>query len=241
MNLGNWEEILTRILWVGALGAALGACAGGASLDSRSTAVTVASDLPAPDETELGMEMTEYRIGPTDVIAVSVFNADELETEGMVDAGGNFLLPLIGTVRAGGKTPSELSNAIADELRGRFIKDPQVVVNVKEARARTVTVDGAVMQPGIYPVVGKMSLQQAIATARGVNDLADTDTVILFRTVDGQRMAALYDLDDIRSGRIVDPQVYGRDVVVVGQSATRRFMKDTQMAAPIFARFLPVY
>ena len=232
---------MKKSLWIGALGAVLSGCTGGATLDKRSSAVTVASELPAPDESDLGLEMVEYRIGPTDVIAVSVFNADEMETQGMVDAGGNFLLPLIGTVRAGGKTPSELSVHIADALRGRFIKDPQVVVNVKEARARTVTVDGAVTQPGIYPVVGKMSLQQAIATARGVSELANTENVILFRTIDGQRMAALYDLKDIRSGRVDDPQVYGRDVVVVGESSTRRFLKDTQMTAPIFARFLPIY
>lgn len=232
---------MSKILWIGALGAVLSGCASGATLDGRSTAVTVASNLPAPDEQESGLDLVEYRIGPTDVIAVSVFNAEELETEGMVDSGGNFLLPLIGSVRAGGKTPSELSATIADELRGRFIKEPQVVVNVKEARARTVTVDGAVRQPGIYPVVGKMSLQQAIATARGLSDIADTDTVILFRTIDGQKMAALFDLKDIRSGRVSDPQVYGRDVVVVGESSTRRFLKDTQSTLPIFSRFVPVY
>lgn len=232
---------MLRKLAIGTMCAVATACASGPTLDERSTAVTVGETLPDQDERQFSDGLVEYRLGPTDVIAVNVFNAQELSTEAMVDAGGGILLPLVGSVQAVGKTPGELSDEIADKLRGRFIKDPQVVVNVKEARARTVTVDGAVKQPGIYPVVGHMSLQQAIATARGASELADTDRVILFRTIDGQRMAALYDLDDIRSGRVEDPQIFGRDIVVVGESGTRRFLKDTQMAIPVFARFVPVY
>lgn len=229
-----------RILAIALSGATL-ACASNATLDERSQAVTMASELPAPDERAAIDGLAEYRIGPMDVIEVSVFEAEQLGREGTVDAGGKFLLPLIGTVDANGLTTSEMAAEVADRLRGRFVKDPQVVVNVKEARARTMTIEGAVTQPGIYPVIGNMSLQRAIATARGVSELADTDKIILFRTIDGQRMAAAFDLDDIRSGRVADPTVYGNDVIVVGQSGMRRFLKDTQMTVPILARFVPVY
>lgn len=232
---------MIRNLVVGLLLAGLAACASNTTLDGRSNAVTVVDSLPEPDESRTTEGLSEYRIGPTDVISVEVFNAEQVSTEGMVDAGGNIIVPLIGSVVAAGKTPSELSAAVADKLRGRFIKEPQVVVNVKEARARVVTIDGAVTQPGIYPVVGRMTLQKAIATARGLNDLADADKVVVFRSIDGTRMGALFDLDDIRSGRIEDPEVFGNDVVVVGESGFRRFMKDTQMTVPLLARFVPVY
>ena len=221
---------------------AVAGCASSGGLDANSTAVEVRGELPTPDQAAQAIDMSEYRIGPTDKIRVSVFGADELDREGMVDASGQFQMPLIGAVAAGGTTPSDLSAKIADLLRGRYIKEPQVSVNVIEARAHSITVDGAVTQPGIYPVIGKMTLQQAIATARGASDLADTDRVVVFRTIDGTKMAAMFDLDAIREGRVADPQVYGNDIVVVGESGTRRFLKDTQsLTAPVLSRFIPVF
>ena len=175
-----------------------------------------------------------------DEIAVTVFDAPELAREGAVDAAGNFSMPLVGSVQAGGKTPQELADAIGASLRGRYIKNPQVAVNIKEAKARTVTIDGAVQQPGVYPVVGKMTLQQAVATARGANEAADIDKVIVFRTVSGKKMAAMFNLRDIRSGRYPDPEIYGNDIVVVGENAARRFFRDAAMSFPLLARFVPV-
>jgi polysaccharide export outer membrane protein len=223
-----------------AIALVISGCATTVGLDEKSNAVRVAENLPPPDTTVTATDFSSYQIGPTDEIVVSVFEAPELAREGAVDAAGNFSMPLVGSVAAGGKTPQELADAIANELRGRYLKNPQVAVNIKLARARTVTVDGSVRQPGVYPVIGKMTLQQAVATARGADEAADIDKVILFRTVNGQKMAAMYNLRDIRSGRYGDPEVYGNDIVVVGESAARRFFKDATMSFPLLARFVPV-
>jgi polysaccharide export outer membrane protein len=209
-------------------------------LDANSTAVRVSQTLGAPDSPVTTVDTANYRLGPTDEIAVSVFGAPELGREGAIDAAGNFSVPLIGTMPASGKTPQELSDAIATKLRGRYLKSPQVIVNVTSAKAQTVTIDGAVRQPGIYPVTGKMSLQQAIATARGADDTANLGNVIVFRTVGGQKMAAMFNLKDIRSGRYADPQIYGNDIVIVGENAVRRFMRDATMSFPMLARFVPL-
>ncbi|MCM8556645.1 polysaccharide biosynthesis/export family protein [Sphingomicrobium sediminis] len=230
----NFKTIATIMLAI-----CLAACGGTPRLSSQSTAVTVTDELPAPDVSETAVDLTEYRIGPTDEISVSVFNADELNREAVIDASGQFAMPLIGVVQAGGKTPSELSTEIADKLRGRFIKDPQVVVNLTEVRANVVTVDGAVTQPGIYPVIGNMTLLRAIATARGASTVADETNVVVFRTVNGEKMAAMFNLNDIRGGRVADPRVYGNDLVVVGESGTRRFLRDTG-GGSILGRFIPV-
>jgi polysaccharide export outer membrane protein len=218
----------------------LSACGGGIALDQNSSAVRVAQALPPPDTTVTATDFSSYRIGPTDEIAVSVFDAPELAREGAVDDAGNFSMPLVGAVQAGGKTPQELADVIAAQLRGRYLKNPQVTVNIKAARARTVTVDGSVRQPGVYPVVGRMTLQQAVATAKGADEAADIDKVIVFRSVNGQKMAAMFNLRDIRSGRYADPEVYGNDIVVVGESAGRRFFRDATMSFPLLARFVPV-
>ncbi|MEO5973245.1 MAG: polysaccharide biosynthesis/export family protein [Sphingomicrobium sp.] len=231
---------MSRLILPAFAAALLCGCGSTTQLDRNSTAVRVADSLPAPDSPEIAVDVANYRIGPTDQIAVSVFGAQELDREGTVDAAGNFSLPLAGTIAAAGKTPQQLATDIEDKLRGRYLKDPKVAVNIKEAKAQMVTVDGEVKQPGIYPVVGRMSLQQAVATAKGASEAANIGNVIVFRTVSGQKMAAMFNLKDIRSGRYEDPQIYGNDIVVVGDSATRRFLRDASMAMPLLARFVPV-
>lgn len=219
---------------------ALSACGAGARLDEGSTAVRVAETLPAPDSPEIAVNPSTYRLGPTDEIVVSVFGAPELDREGRIDAAGNFALPLAGTVQAGGKTPDELARAIEEKLRGRYLRDPQVAVNIKQAVGHLVTIDGEVREPGVYPVLGRMTLQQAIATAKGASEAADIKNVVVFRTVDGQRMAAMFNLRDIRSGRYEDPEIYGNDIVVVGENSLRRWLRDTAITFPILGRFFPM-
>ncbi|GAA4029093.1 polysaccharide biosynthesis/export family protein [Sphingomonas rosea] len=217
---------VTRAAPLAALVALAGCAAGTPELGRGSTAVTVSQALPAPGIQTNEQDFSNYRIGPSDQLVVEVFGAPELRREGEVDAAGNLSLPLVGNVVAGGKTPTEVASVIAGQLRGRYIRDPQVTVNIKKAVGLTVTVDGAVRDPGNYPVVGRMTLQQAIASAKGADDIANLDNVVIFRRVGSQQMAALFSLRQIRAGRVADPQVYGRDVVVVGENATRRFLKN---------------
>lgn len=204
----------------------LSACAGSPALGPGSRAVAVSQALPAPGNTATNLDFSNYRIGPRDEVIVEVFGAPELRREGEVDAAGNLSLPLVGTVVAGGKTPTEVASVIAGQLRGKYIRDPQVTVNIKKAVGQTVTVDGAVRDPGNYPIVGRMTLQQAIASAKGADDIANLDNVVVFRRVGTQQMAALFSLRQIRAGRVTDPQIYGNDIVVVGENATRRFLKN---------------
>ncbi|HVM38948.1 MAG TPA: polysaccharide biosynthesis/export family protein [Sphingomicrobium sp.] len=233
MNVGHGRIALLALAMV-----PLSGCASGSGLSSGSSAVTVAQALPPPDATSTAVDFTNYQIGPLDVVAVEVFGAPDLKREVEVDASGNLSMPLIGTVAAGGRRPQEVSTAIADKLRGRFIRDPQVTVNVVKASPRTVTVDGAVGAPGVYPIIGRMTLQQAIASAKGAAEIANLDQVVVFRTVNRQKMAAAFSLKAIRTGRSEDPQIYANDIVVVGESATRRFLKDVA-SFPLLGRFIP--
>ena len=81
-----------------------------------------------------------------------------------------------------------------------------------------MTVDGQVNKPGLYPVIGKMSLMRAIATAEGTSEFARLQEVIIFRTVDGQRMAGVYNLGAIRAGAYDDPGVFADDVHATGSA-----------------------
>jgi polysaccharide export outer membrane protein len=220
--------------------AAVGGCASNPTLGQGSSAVRVAQALPPPDQTGMGIDLSNYRIGPLDVIRVEVFGAPELTREAEVDAAGNFSVPLAGAVQAAGRTPAELSGAISTALQGRYLKNPQVSVNIVKAKAKTFTVDGAVKAPGNYPIVGKMTLQQALATAQGADQIANLNNVVIFRTVNSQKTAALFSVKDIRAGRLEDPQIYGNDIVIVGESAGRRFFRDFGNMFPILGTFVPV-
>lgn len=220
---------------------ALAGCGGSSpTIGSASTAVEVQRELPAPDPLQLAAASRTFIIGPFDTLSISVFGAPELTREGMVDSAGNFAVPLVGQVSASGKTPAELETDIADRLRGNYIRDPDVTVSVTKVQSRTITVDGAVKRPGVYPVMNNTTLQQAIAMAEGAGDFAQLREVAVFRTIDGRRMAALFDLEAIRAGRTLDPDLYANDIIVVGTNEGRRRLREALQAIPSFGVFAPV-
>ena len=110
-----------------------------------------------------------------------------------------------------------------------------MTVNVREIVSRTVTVDGAVTRPGIFPVTGQMTMMRAVARAEGTSDKARERHVVIFRTVGGNRMAALYDLEAIRLGVYADPRVYPNDVVVVGKSRASLLFPQILQAASLIS------
>jgi len=126
-----------------------------------------------------------------------------------------------------------LSDQIAAKLRGTYIRDPQVTVNLEESSNQKFTIDGQVTEPGSYAVVGNMSLMRAVAAAKGTSEFARLDDVVVFRTVEGKPMAALYNLSAIRRGLYADPKIYPNDVVVVGDSKQRRVLQQVLQIAPL--------
>lgn len=198
---------------------------------SPSTQV-VEGDLPPPTRADMFAANRPYLVGPFDKLKVDVFGVEDLQKEVQADASGRFSFPLIGVVEAAGKTPGELEDEI--ELRlARFVKAPQVNINLDETVSQVITVEGMVKKPGLYPVVGNMTLVRAIATAGGFDELASLDDVVVFRRVEGQRYAALYNMKAIRRGNYEDPDIYPNDVVIVGESNARRLFRDLLAASPL--------
>ena len=190
--------------------------------------------LPPPSRGDLVAENRAYLIGPFDKLVIDVFGIEDLsKKEVQTDAGARFSFPLAGVVEAGGKTPHEIEQLIEQRLRGSYVRDPQVTVNLRETVSQVVTVDGQVREPGLYPVVGRMTLMRAVATAKGLAEFAKQSDVVVFRTVQGRKMAALYNLKQIRRGVYEDPEIYANDVVVVGDSQARRLFRDVLQAAPL--------
>ena len=174
-----------------------------------------------------GADASGYRIGPSDKLSVTVFQVEDLTfAEIFVDASGKLQLPLLGSVQAAGLTPAELSTDLERRLGERYLRNPEVSVSVSEAASQKITVDGAVMKPGVYEMRGRTTLLQAVAMAQGGTRIADMKKVAVFRSTDGRPMVAVFDLAAIRRGETVDPVVLGDDVVVVDTSRLSARYRD---------------
>jgi polysaccharide biosynthesis/export protein len=228
-------------LWLGCASAfLLNGCASERFVGRTGLQVVNGAQLPAPDRADVvSRQRREYIIAPTDRLALDVFGVTELTRTIQVDPNGTFTLPLVGMVQAAGRTPAEVASVITDRLRAQYMRDPQVAVNA-ETINQTVTVEGQVRTPGAYPVIGRTTLLQSLARAQGLTEDANTRYVVVFRQVREQQIAALYDVRAIRQGAYEDPEIYGNDVITVGEAQSRRifgllFQTGALLTAPLIA------
>ncbi len=209
---------------------------------SPDIAVVAGDSMPPPTRTDIVADNRPYLIGPFDKLTIDVFGIEEMKLlKVQTDASGRISFPLIGSVEAAGKTPAEVSTLIADKLRGRYIRDPQVTVNLDDTVSQVVSVGGEVREPGLYPVIGRMTLMRAVSTAKGTSEFAKLNDVVVFRTVGGRKMAALYNLKAIQRGAYADPEIFANDVIVVGDSPGRRLFRDILQATPLLTAPLIAY
>lgn len=193
-----------------------------------------------PDSPVLLTEDADYRIAPADTLKVSVFQVQELSGDYEVDLLGNISMPLIGNVKAADLTPGQLDELLTAKLNEKYLQNPDVSVGLKSSARRNVTVDGAVLQPGMYPINGPTTLMQAIAMARGTAPDSNPRRVAIFRTIDGKRAGAAFDLHSIRQGEMKDPQVFSGDIIVVDGSKLRQAQQQILMSIPIIGMFNPL-
>jgi len=222
------------LLLFGAL-SLLTSCAGSTKVGgSPDKEVLNASELPAPDRSDIIKIDRPYIVGPFDKLTIDVFGIEELSNRKVqVDASGRISFPLVGVVTIGGKTPGEIELLLQEKLSANYVRNPQVSVNLEQTVSQVVTVEGQVKKPGLFPVVGRMTLLRAVALAGGTDEFAKLNQVVVFRTVRGEQYAALYSLKAIRVGAYSDPEIYANDVVVVGESQARRTFKDFIQVIPL--------
>jgi polysaccharide export outer membrane protein len=123
---------------------------------------------------------TEYRLGPEDVIHVFVYKEADLSTEVVVRPDGKVSLPLIGELVASGKTTVQLQGELKQNP-SQYVSDPIVNVIVKEVNSAKVSVLGEVKNPGMYKILNKATILDAIALAGGFTEYAKRDKVTLIR------------------------------------------------------------
>lgn len=212
---------------------ACAACTGPKYVQSPDVHVVQASELPPPVASDYRIGEERYTVGVNDTLAIDVFGLSEASREVRVDSEGRIALPLAGDMIVSGRSLSEVEDLVRTRLRANYVRDPRVTVGLREAGSRTVTLDGEVQKPGVYPIVGRMTMIRAVALAEGTSDFARTSNVIVLRTVNGQEMAALYNLGAIRAGAYKDPEIYPHDRIIVGDSATRRLLPQLVQASAV--------
>jgi polysaccharide export outer membrane protein len=195
----------------------------------------------AMDVTKARTAGSDYKIGALDTIDVNVYQEPELSAKAIeVDATGNVSLPLIGSVKANGKTSSQLSSDIATALAQHYLKNPLVTVTVASSASQKVTVGGEVIGPGVFEIKGPTSLLQTLALAKGPTKAAKLNQVVVFRNINGQRMGAVFDIRAIGAGRVADPQILGNDIIIVGFSRARSLWNDILSTIPVLNVFRPI-
>ena len=174
----------------------------------------------------------DYRINPIDELRIDVFGEADLSLRELpVSPSGTISLPLVGQIRAEGRTTVELTQAIATAL-DRYLRHPQVAVNVTKFASQKVTIEGEVKQPGVFENPTPITLMDALALGQGLSDIAKRDEILVFRRQGGQQYVARFDLAMIQSGAAANPVILPGDNVVVGYSASRRLFKDALTVLP---------
>ena len=223
----------------GAADYANGPTAMAATTDASQTNLPGATAQPASGAAFASGEATEYRISQQDILQISVFQVNDLNTAVQVGQDGNITLPLIGRVQVAGRTAPEAEQIIAGKLRQKYLQSPQVSVQVKTYGKR-ITVSGAVGGPRVLADDGNTTLSQAIANAGGVADIGNSDRVHVARSKDQHVQDDIYNLDEIQAGKVPDPLLRGGDIVVVERSGVRVAFKEIGALMP-FAMFATLF
>lgn len=233
--ISTWTAAkVLRVMLLSAAMVALSACGGKPEVGNAGGTMTVIDSLPEPLARSESGEPLPFKLGSDDVVAVRVFGSEDASIDRvLVDKSGRLSVPIAGVINVGGLSLEEAEALIASRLRANYFRNPQVSVSLLEVESAKLTVDGQVGKPGLHPVVPNMTLIQAIATAEGTTENARLNEVVVFRTVNGQKYAALYNLGAIRRGNYADPAVFANDTIVVGDSPARRLFRDFIQIIPL--------
>jgi len=158
----------------------------------------------------------EYRIGPEDVLHISVWKEDDLDRKVLVRPDGGVSFPLVGDIQVSGRTPLEVQDEIRSRL-ARYVPDAEVTVAVDKISGYTVFVLGEVNKPGQFTLGRYVDVVQALTLAGGTTPYASERNIQILRRQDGREVTYGFDFRDIKRGRDLEQNIVlqSGDVVVV--------------------------
>jgi polysaccharide biosynthesis/export protein len=162
---------------------------------------------PAPAQSESSGAKRNYihTLQLADLIRVSIFGEDDLNSIVRIDARGRVNLKLVGEVDLGGLTLTEAQRVVEEAYKdGRFLRNPQVTISVEEYAPREVTIQGAVVNPQRYvlPIESTYTVVELVSRAGGLRDIAKGTAVTVTRILpDGSKKVFTVDVESIIKGR----------------------------------------
>ena len=160
---------------------------------------------------------SEYRVGPGDVIEISVWKEPEASAPAVViRPDGKLSLPLVNDLFVNGKTPMEIQAMLAEKLEP-YIKEPNVTVTVKEIKSKKVYVLGQVMHPGVFDIAQPTTVLQVLTLAGGPQPFAKLKSIYVLRTEGGKQEKLPFNYKEVVKGKKIEQNVQlkpGDNVVV---------------------------
>jgi len=206
------RTFLVSLLFVVVIaGSGWAAAESGASAES--SAPTAAMTAPAATNTE-----STYPIGPGDVLGISVWKDDALTKEVVVLPDGTISFPLLGLVKAGGKTVAELRAELEKKI-AQYVPDPTLNLEVKQVNSMLIYVIGRVnvQQAGRMALNSNVNVLQALAMAGGLNPFAKRDKIKIFRKEGAKTVIYPFNYDDVTEGKHLEQNIEVKrgDIIVV--------------------------
>ncbi|MCG7348262.1 polysaccharide biosynthesis/export family protein [Sphingomonas sp. ACRSK] len=216
MGKGIWARRIAAALAAGMLAGTSGA---------QAQVPMQGTDGPVPAEAMAGAA-GDYRLGPDDQLEVTIYGQPDMPLRLRIKQDGSVSLPLMGSVTAARETPVGLAEKIrAGLVQGGYLRDPRVNVEVTSYVSRSVTLLGAVVRPGIYPLQGTQPLSRVLATAGGQRE--GSETVLLRR---GDAAPQRFSIEALARGGAGDPVLQPGDLLFV--PAAEHFYIYGQVRAP---------
>src|SRR4051794_39779173 len=159
----------------------------------------------------------EDRVGLDDTFDVRVYGETDLSGTFRVATDGTIDYPLAGRIQVAGLRTGEIQQLLVARLKDRYLKDPQVIVTVKERNSQKISVLGQVTKPGQVSYYPNMTIVDAIASAGGFTGIAAKNSVNLRREVGGKIETHIFPVADISEGRSANVMVLPGDVLVVDE------------------------
>jgi polysaccharide export outer membrane protein len=173
-------------------------------------APTTTPAAPTTTTSRTNVSASDYRLVPGDKLRIEVYKDPQLSQSVQVRPDGKITLPLANDVPAAGRTPNELRDAIVSSLK-TYMANPTVTVMVVETVPPLIYVMGEVNSAGPQPLVGKMDVMQALASAKGFRDFANTKNILIQR---GSQVLT-FNYNDAVKGKAAPIYLQPGDTVVV--------------------------
>jgi polysaccharide export outer membrane protein len=205
--------VFTMMKRIGSLALASLVLAGSVSPASAQSAARPPAATPPA---RVAIPTNDYLIGPEDVLGVVFWRETEISGDVTVRPDGRITVPVVGEIQAAGLTPLALQEQIATSA-AKYINAPNVVVVVRTINSRKVFVTGRVTTPGAHPLIGPLTVMQAIALAGGLTEFADAKNITILRNENGRVVNLKFNYSDVARGKNVDQnvQLHPGDTVVV--------------------------